>query len=194
MIYLEKLFGYEMTNQLISKYHIGTSKKWNNSTIFWQVDILGKIRTGKIMLYDPVSGKRIKKPYNHISWVHSSLKDTTFTLQQCFFGEHLLQDETLKPVAIVESEKTAIIASVYLPEFIWLAVGSINNLSTERCKVLQGRNVVLYPDLNAFDKWQQKAMALSGVANFKVSDLLESNASDPEKQLGLDLADYLIAL
>ena len=81
------------------------------------------------MLYDPISGKRIKKPYNHISWVHSSLKDSTFNLQQCFFGEHILQDEPLKPVAIVESEKTAIVASLYLPKFIWLAVGSINNLS-----------------------------------------------------------------
>lgn len=191
VLYLKKLFGKEVTNQLIKQYHIGTSKKWTNSTIFWQVDILGKIRTGKIMLYDPVSGKRIKKPYNHISWVHSTLKDSTFNLQQCFFGEHLLQDEILKPVAIVESEKTAIIASVYLTEFIWLAVGSINNLSTERCKVLQERNVVLYPDLNAFDKWQQKAMALSGIANFKVSDLLELNSSIEEKQQGLDLADYL---
>ncbi|MBK9722137.1 MAG: hypothetical protein IPO78_11055 [Saprospiraceae bacterium] len=191
MIYLEKLFGYEMTNQLISKYHIGTSKKWNNSTIFWQVDISSKIRTGKIMLFNPISGKRVKEPFNYIYWVHCSLKDSSFNLQQCFFGEHLLKDEPSKPVAIVESEKTAIIASVYLPEFIWLAVGSINNLSTERCKVLQGRNVVLYPDLNAFDKWQQKAMALSGVANFKVSDLLESNASEPEKQQGLDLGDYL---
>ncbi|MBK8483505.1 MAG: hypothetical protein IPL31_03880 [Saprospiraceae bacterium] len=60
VLYLKKLFGKEVTNQLIKQYHIGTSKKWTNSTIFWQVDILGKIRTGKIMLYDPVSGKRIK--------------------------------------------------------------------------------------------------------------------------------------
>jgi Domain of unknown function (DUF6371) len=124
--------------------------------------------------------------------VHSSLKDSTFNLQQCFFGEHLLKDEPLKPVAIVESEKTAIIASVYLPEFIWLAVGSINNLNFEKCKVVQGRNVILYPDLNAFHKWQQKSKELSGIANFKVSDLLEFRASETEKQQGLDLCDYLI--
>ena len=35
-------------------------------------------------------------------------------LKQCFFGEHLLREKTM-PVAIVESEKTAIISSVYLP-------------------------------------------------------------------------------
>lgn len=192
VLYLKKLFGKEVTKQLIKQYHIGTSKKWNNSTIFWQVDISGKIRTGKIMLYDPVYGKRIKIPYNHISWVHCTLNEPTFNLQQCLFGEHLLQNETIKPVAIVESEKTAIIASVYLPEFIWLAVGSINNLSTERCNVLQGRNVVLYPDLNALQKWQQISTKLSNIATFKVSELIELKASETEKLQGMDLSDFLI--
>lgn len=192
VLYLKKHFGPETTNQLIKQYHIGTSKKWNNSTIFWQVDISGKIRTGKIMLYDPVYGKRIKIPYNHISWVHCTLNEPTFNLQQCLFGEHLLQNETIKPVAIVESEKTAIIASVYLPEFIWIVVGSINNLSSERCKVLCGRNVVLYPDLNALKKWQQIATKLSNIATFKVSELIELKASEMEKLQGMDLSDFLI--
>jgi hypothetical protein len=50
------------------------------------------------------------------------LKLPAFQLSQCLFGEHLLKD-TETPVAIVESEKTAIIASCYYPEFIWLACG-----------------------------------------------------------------------
>jgi hypothetical protein len=66
------------------------------------------------------------------------------------FGEHLLIDKT-KPVAIVESEKTAVIASVYLPQFIWVAVGSLTNLNAEKCNVLKGRTVTLFPDLNGFD-------------------------------------------
>ncbi|MBK9722134.1 MAG: hypothetical protein IPO78_11040 [Saprospiraceae bacterium] len=192
VLFLKKLFGKEVTNQLIKQYQIGTSKKWNNSTIFWQIDILGKIRTGKIMLYDPISGKRIRKPYNHISWVHSSIKFQVFNLKQCLFGEQLLEIEPLKPVAIVESEKTAIIASVYLPEYIWLAVGGINNLNIEKCKVLRGRNVVLYPDLNAFQKWKQRVNELSTIGNFKVSNLLETNAIAAEKLQGMDLVDYII--
>lgn len=188
--FLINLFGVEITNELISKYFIGTSKHWNGATVFWQIDTKGIIRTGKIMLYDAIRGKRIKKPFNHITWVHSVLKLPDFGLNQCLFGEHLLQDKT-KAVAIVESEKTAIIASVYFPQFIWLAIGGLSNLKLDKCEILEGRSVVLFPDLKGFDKWSEKANQLSSITNFIVSDLLESKASELDKQQGYDLADYL---
>ena len=144
------------------------------------------------MLYSPATGKRVKEPFNHITWVHAALKMPEFELRQCLFGEHLLTLEPLKPVAIVESEKTAVIASVYLPRFVWLAVGSLSNLNAEKCLVLKGRNIVLFPDLNGFDKWNSKAKELSHIARLVVSDLLERKASETERKQGLDLADYLI--
>jgi len=107
------------------------------------------------------------------------------------FGEHLLIDKT-KPCAIFESEKTAVIASVYLPQFICLAVGSLTNLNAEKCSVLKGRTVVLFPDLNGFEKWSIKAKELSHLAAFTVSDLLERKAIEAERKQGFDLADYLI--
>ncbi len=189
--YLIDLFGVEVTKALIEKYFIGTSKYWNGATIFWQIDKDYQVRTGKIMLYSPTTGKRVKEPFNHINWVHKALKLPDFELKQCFFGEHLLNDSA-KPLAIVESEKTAIIASVYYPELIWLAVGSLTNLNAEKCKILYGRAVYLYPDLNGFEKWSNKAKELSHLAKFVVSDLLEHHASDEERKQGLDLADYLI--
>jgi hypothetical protein len=189
--YLITLFGVEVASNLVSKYFIGTSKHWNGATVFWQIDTHGKVRTGKVMLYDAIKGKRIKEPFNHINWVHTLLKSNDFELKQCFFGEHLLKDTT-KPVAIVESEKTAIIASAYLPKFIWLAVGSLSSLSFDKCKVLEGRKVVLFPDLNGFDKWSIKAKEFQSIASFVVSDLLEQKATDTERQNGLDIADYLV--
>jgi len=191
VIYLKSLFGNDITNELISKYFIGTSKHWNNANVFWQIDTKGKIRTGKIMAYNATTGKRIKQPHSLIHWVHSLLKMPEFNLAQCLFGEHLITDNH-KTIAIVESEKTAIIASVYLPQFIWLAVGSLTNLTIDKCKILEGRNVVLFPDLKAFDKWNSKAQELSHIAKFTISDLLELKATDTEKENGFDLADYLI--
>ena len=79
------------------------------------------------MLYNAHSGKRVKEPFSHITWAHKVLNLHNFSLKQCFFGEHLLNE--YKPIAIVESEKTAIIASAYIPKFNWIAVGSLNNLT-----------------------------------------------------------------
>ena len=189
--FLINLFGVEVASQLVSRYFIATSKHWNGATVFWQIDTLGKVRTGKIMLYDATTGKRIKEPYNHINWVHRVLKLTEYNLQQCLFGEHLLIEKS-KPVAIVESEKTAVIASVYLPQFIWVAVGSLTNLNAEKCSILKGRMVTLFPDLNGFEKWSSKAKELSHLATFTVSDLLERKATEAERKQGFDLADYLV--
>ena len=197
--YLIDLFGTEITGKLVSKYYIGTSKHWPGANIFWQIDITGTIRSGKIMLYSPTTGKRVKEPFNHIAWVHTALKQPEFNLQQCFFGEHLLKGNT-KPVAIAESEKTAIIASVYFPQFIWIAAGNLHGLNAEKCEVLRGRQVVLYPDLSkpkpgnptAFEVWSAKAKELSNIARFYVNDLLEKKAGEGQRITGSDLADYLI--
>jgi hypothetical protein len=190
--YLINLFGIEISERLISQYFIASSnKRWSGATVFWQIDAKNKIRTGKIMPYSPTTGKRVKQPNDLVDWVHKALKLPEFELKQCLFGEHLLSDNT-KPVALVESEKSAVIASVYLPEFTWLAVGGLSHLNAEKCAVLKGRTVTLFPDLNGFDKWSEKAQELSHLATFIVSDLLERKATEEEKSNGLDLADYLI--
>ncbi|MBU3661475.1 MAG: hypothetical protein FGM14_16545 [Flavobacteriales bacterium] len=189
--FLIERFGTATANKLISKYFLGTSKHWSGANVFWQIDTKGKIRTGKIMLYNATDGKRIKQPKDCVQWVHKVTQQSDFELKQCFFGEHLLNDKT-KPVAIVESEKTALISSIYLPKFIWLATGGKTNLTTERMKVLSGRKVVLFPDLNCFNDWQNKANEFSKSMFISVSDLLERKATADEKKAGLDLADYLL--
>ena len=112
--------------------------------------------------------------------MHKLIKQPDFELKQCMFGEHVLKNN-IKPVAIVESEKSAVIASVYLPQFIWLAVGSLNNLNAEKCKVLQGRTVVLYPDLNGFEKWNEKKKELARLfPEHNLIFLIYLNAKQPK--------------
>ena len=191
--YLANLFGTEKANEALGRYFVATSKHWEGATVFWLIDLKGKIRTGKIMLYSPITGKRTREPYDRITWVHSLLKQPDFEKELCLFGEHLLK-EPLKPVAIVESEKTAVIASVYLPQFIWLATGGKSNLNASRLEVLKGRQVFLFPDLKEFNNWSNKAKELSHLTTFTVSDLLERAATDAERIEGFDLADYLVKL
>ena len=192
-IYLNNLFGRDTANELIKKYCIGTSKHWENATVFWQKDLQGNTRTGKIMLYNPNTGNRIKEPFNHIHWVHKALHEANYNLKQCFFGEQLLSD-TSKPIAIVESEAAAIISSVFLPQFIWLASGSKQGINEEKFKVLKNRTVVLFPDLGCFEFWENKAKEFQHIANIQVSNLIESVALKSEIEQGFDIADYLIKM
>lgn len=196
--YLGKIFPMETVNQLISRYFIGTSKHWPGATVFWQIDQSGRIKGGKIMLYNPENGKRVKDPFPHLTWVHSAMKIENYNLQQCLFGEHLLKSNTGDPVALVESEKTAIISNVYFPEFIWLAVGSLSYLNFQKIRVLKGREIYLFPDLKGFKSWKQKINEITSTnksfaqsTKITVVDILEKNASWKEQEEGLDLADYL---
>ncbi|MVZ62139.1 DUF6371 domain-containing protein [Sphingobacterium humi] len=189
--FLDDRFGTDVTIAVIVKYMIGSSKLWEGSTVFWQVDKHKNVRTGKIMLYSRSNGKRVRKPFDHIQWAHKALKLDNFNLEQCFFGEHLLAGSS-KPVAIVESEKSAIICSIYFRQFIWIASGSAQGLNKSKCEVLSNREVILFPDLKVATAWQEKANELKSIAKFSVSTFLEDNASKEELEQGLDIADYLL--
>ncbi len=190
IIYLKSIFTEAQIHTAMQSYFLtGTNLCWNNTTVFWQIDHKERIHGGKIMLYDPSNGKRIKKPYNHINWIHKALKIEDFNLNQCFFGLHRIIEDYNKPIAIVESEKTAIIMSIIVPEVIWIATGSKQNLKAQLMEPLKDRKIVLYPDKGEYDDWMKKAELLK-VIGFKleVSDILE-NTNYKE---GTDLADYYL--
>ena len=195
--FLFDYFSDEQIRNAAENYALGATK--SKEVIFWQIDITGKVRTGKIMQYNPGTGKRIKHESGAIDWVHNKLKKSRtlaedFNLQQCFFGEHLLKIYPDKYIGIVESEKSAIIASCIVPDMIWLAAGNLNGLSIEKCQIMKGRDVMLYPDLGGFEKWSVRATQIKKQCECKIciSTLLEDEATDTERANGLDIADYII--
>jgi hypothetical protein len=172
-----------MQNYLIT----GTNHFWNNATVFCQIDDKEQFHAGKIMLYDRFTGKRIKEPYNHINWLHIALKEPDFILNQCLFGLHRINEDYHKTIAIVESEKTAIIMSIYIPDYIWLATGSKQNLKFELLKPLKKRSIILFPDKGEFYDWNNKATDLNSIGfKIAVSELIEQT----DFKSGFDLADY----
>lgn len=192
--FLVKTFGQAETQRLFSLYNVGTSKKWGGAAVFWQVDVQGRVRTGKIMRYDAASGHRIKVPHSYVTWVHSELGLSDYNLRQCFFGERLLYTFPEKTVAIVESEKTAIIASHFMPEYVWIATGGKNGcFNTEAVQVLKGRSVILVPDLGAMDNWRSKLPILNAICKrVTMSRVIEDMATDEQREQGLDIADFLL--
>ena len=194
--YLCGVFGEEETARLFNLYRIGTSAKWGGSTVFWQTDETGKVRTGKIRLYNPATGRRGKEPQACVSWAHTELRLPDFNLRQCLFGQHLLPLYPDRTVFLVESEKSAVIASHYMPDVLWLATGGKNGCFNVRTvEALRGRDVILPPDLGATEAWSKKLPMLQLVCrSVCVSTLLEDMATDEQRSQGLDIADFLLAV
>ena len=194
---MQNHFSEEQIQKVFENYLLGATK--NKEVIFWQIDINGKVRTGKIMQYNLETGKRIKHQSGAIDWVHNKLKKAgtlpeDFNLQQCFFGEHLLKLYPDKSVAIVESEKSALIASAVFPDLVWLGAGNLNGLSIDKCQVLKKRNINLFPDLGGYEKWSTKVKEIKQSVNceIKISKILEDIATEVQRSEGLDIADYMI--
>lgn len=191
--------------QAIKDYLIGTTG--SGETVFWYVRRDKKICKGKILRYEngnraaiktwiDEDGERLEQKADSIESrlkKKNLLKDDFETDKQVFFGEHLLHSDLQKPVAVVESEKTAVIASICLPEFVWVACGSKQSVKPQKLKRLGRRKIVLYPDADGFTLWQKIALEarLQGL-DVKVSDLIERRGTNAEKGKGFDLADYLI--
>lgn len=194
--FLDTVFDPLIVEGLIDEYRLGTTR--SGAVIFFQLDIQGRCRTGKMMLYDPETGHRIKdkdKP-GRIDWVHSLMKRTGMLPQdwevtQCLFGEHLLRLNPRKPVALVESEKTAVICAGLMPQFLWLATGGKSQLKAEKFAVLGSRKITAFPDVDGFTEWTQKLKAIPGL-NVTVADVLQRHATPEDFKAQIDIADWLL--
>lgn len=204
--FLKTILDPMVVEGLIEQYHIGVTR--GRDTIFFQIDKLGRCRTGKVMKYDPDTGHRIKDENTpgRITWVHSLMKQSgqlprDWELTQCLFGEHLLLENPGMPVALVESEKTAVICAGLMPRYLWLATGGKSQLSRNRLSVLAGRKVIAFPDIDAFADWSRKLAALAepdpscparpGIS-ITVSPILQQNATAEDLENHIDIADWLI--
>ena len=184
-------------HRVTSEYRLGVTR--NRSTIFYQLDKEGRCRTGKIIQYNRETGHRIRDESDpsRINWIHALLKyqkklPAEWMLSQCLFGEHLLNGEDEKTIALVEAEKTAVIGAMLLPDYIWLATGGRSQLSEEKLSVLEGRRVIAFPDVDAYWYWREKLSQFPRL-KIRVSDLLERCATPIEREEKIDIADWLIS-
>lgn len=204
----------EDIEKVISLYRLGSITRGYRSgaVTFPFIDNAGNIRTIQAKQFNETNHTKSTDFLHSIIERHHTVKGEPLPgwLQDykqnerfvsCLFGEHLLNRYPVNPVALVEAPKTAVIGTLCygLPDspgrLLWLAVYNKSSLTLEKCKALKGRKVVLYPDLNAFNEWSEKAKEINASlpgTRFIVSDILERNASETDKNKGLDLADYLI--
>jgi len=188
--FLKTVYNEKMVNEVLAKYMVGTSEKFGGSPIFWQIDQRNKARSGKIMGYDKTTGKRKKTNDStpQITYFHTVTRIPDFNFEQCMFGAHLINDDE-NYYAVVESEKTALIMSLELPEYKWLSVNGKGGFKESMLKSLKEKKIVAYPDKGCYEDWNEIASKLNEIGyNIHISSLVEN--LDIEK--GADIADVFL--
>ena len=185
----------EVLTRLLEEYRLGATR--DGAVIFWQIDRNDKVRTGKVMQYNPEDGHRVKGGHTSaVDWIHSILKrqqalPEEWQLSQCLFGEHLLKSNPDKVAVLVESEKSAVIGSAIFPGYVWLATGGKSQMREEKLRALTGRAVLLFPDADGYAEWKQRAGSMT-FCRAIVSDIIERNATPKQKADHIDIADWII--
>lgn len=182
--WMRTLFARELLLDACRSYRVAGL---GTRVCFFQIDRDYQVHAGKLIEYK-ADGHRNKNVFPPVQWLHKVKTVAPYIkgeeLEQCFFGEHLLGLNEAKPVAVVESEKTALIFSIVMPQAIWLATGGVQNLRrlAER-PALKGRKVLLIPDQGCYFQWRNIAAQHQG---WDISDKCEKS---PYRFDGCDILD-----
>ena len=187
--YLYSLAPHEQVDAMLARYRTGSTH--DGRVIYWQIDQHGRVRTGKFMRYGP-DGHRVKGQAGALNWVHA-VKGLEQLADQCLFGEHLLMEHT-GHVALVESEKTALILALKRPDIVWIATAGKKGFMHERLWPLCGRKVYVLPDADALDEWTQRVEELNREHGYQfiVPDEYRGMCTLEARERKWDLADMLL--
>ena len=215
----------EQMQRAAIRYRLGMSR--DGGVIFWQIDQLGQVFDGKIMYYRSDCHRDHSHNPTWVSSVLKTFYQPPVDImsEHCLFGLHLLRTfktpsnspclggehrgvaplpkqgkatgESGGAVAIVESEKTAVIMSERFPKYLWLATGGLNELTPIKLFPLRGRKIILFPDTDsdgtAFRLWYEQAKKAEKLLGqpVTVSALLERHATAQQKAAKIDLVEWL---
>lgn len=185
LYYLTTKYGKNLVENTTKLYYIGTDT--TKGTVFWFINIDGKPQKAKIMYYT-TEGKRtnyFKVPYKNEDGYYS-----------CLFGEHLLANSE-SPIILVESEKTALVCAIVLPNYTWLAYGGINGLTNMKLEPLREKKITIIPDMSekAVSIMKLKTPYFQSIGiEAKIWDMTNGKSNDQLKKEGLyncDLEDII---
>lgn len=117
-----------------------------------------------------------------------------YKFQRCFYGEHLW--DPAKDTCLVESEKTAVIAAYFFPDYNWLATGGAHGMTFEQFQIFYGYTGRIWNlvdnDIAGFKK-SKTIQWLDKLAEMRTNkeEILSVNLCE-NMPLGYDIADAII--
>jgi predicted P-loop ATPase len=170
----------QITPEHLKKWKVGTNE--NDTAFLYQTE--AKQYVNIVFIEYGTNCKRNKKKFPFSLKSNNSIEKYSL----CLFGSHILSPITEnKTVCLVESEKTACIASFFYPQFDWLATGGNNKLTGEKIHILYNRSVFYVNDADKAGKESSTLKRLTEYKqNFQIINLF------PDRNDGYDLADAII--
>ena len=142
-IFLSGLYNEQDILRVFSLYKVGTSKKWDGATVFWQISIENQVRTAKVIKYNANTGKRIKQPHPLMTWAHKLLNLKEFNLKQFF-------DSTVEWGSQTATVMLLVASSMLLGEFLTMEqipqkiASSLTTLTQNKYLILAILNLFLF--------------------------------------------------
>ena len=197
------LLTVDQMHHAAQRYCLGKTK--GGQPIFWMIDDM----------LQPLDA--------HIapdSWISTILKRREpllqyWHVQHCLFGLHLLSHTEITenteiksvssvksmvgnmPIAIVESERSAVVLSELFPESLWMAYVSTPHLAPDLLAPLEGHTVTIYPRTDStmstylfFLDYAEMVLRHHSL-DLHIDSTLEDHASDPQKSRCIDILDFL---
>jgi hypothetical protein len=178
---------FQFCQRIIGDYQVATDHLISmgvgsraNVTVFWMIDEYGRVCLPKNVQYNASGDRTSIKPEMTYS--------ATNNFYPCLFNACSLPTNEDATVMLVESEKTAVLAQYFFPNYVWVSSGGATNLSYNKAVVMKGRNViVLFDPDEAGRTGAEKALEFltKAGANAKSLDLV------PERIDGYDIADMI---
>ena len=196
--------------RIFIEYGVGTVTKGDfiGAPIFYRYDQNKRIYPGQIITYSK-KGKRNKSANKRITNSGISLDKTAKISKPIYFGSHLIKAPFTKKIGLVESPKTALIAALYEPTFIWVATCGMSCFSPNengklRMQPLKPHPIVVFPDADAYkdhlSKDQKPRKGWVSYANdwkkmgytLSISTMVLAHSKRAANRNNTDLADILL--
>ena len=159
-----------------------------NCNSFPSIDTAGNCHAVKVIPYPTTDHHRIKDAQPDrapMDWIKPPQNPGAY------FGTHLLPLRPTAPVAIVESEKSAIIGALFEPRFIWIATQTKSDFKQcRKMEALAERELHIFPDTDGLEEWRATTEELRAAGyNIKFRDeVIKLFPADSK----LDVADLII--